>query len=280
MLTELKAYSSWPSAPQLLLDDNGREETDLLQIRNIEGLGPVKSAVNTSPYGSVDGVAYLGTNVPFRNIVLTIGFNPDWIDHTYEELRRLVYLYFMPKKETRLVFFSDDISPVEISGIVESCEPNPFSKDPEATVSIICPDPYFTSLDPIVVTGESSDGSDPVEIQYNGSIEAGINVKVLHNTDPNPSTIYIQIGDPSVQFFHVTATVSLTSYFEVNSIPGSKYIRMVSTSSGVVTNILTKMASGSTWPLLLPGLNTFAVITNQPGHQDWTLTYSEKYGGI
>ena len=51
MLTEVKAYSSWQSAPTLLLSDTGRAETDLVQIRNIDGLDPVKASVNTSPLG-------------------------------------------------------------------------------------------------------------------------------------------------------------------------------------------------------------------------------------
>ena len=63
MLTEVKAYSSWRSAPTLPLDDNGRAETDLIQIRNIDGLDPVKASVNTSPYGSIDGASYAGSSV-------------------------------------------------------------------------------------------------------------------------------------------------------------------------------------------------------------------------
>ena len=72
MLTEVKAYSSWRSAPTLPLSDSGRAETDLIQIRNIDGLDPVKASVNTSPFGSVDGASYVGSSVESRNIVLTI----------------------------------------------------------------------------------------------------------------------------------------------------------------------------------------------------------------
>ena len=109
MLTKLQAYSAWESAPLLPLSDNGREETDLLQIRNIDGLDPVKATINTSAFGSVDGAAYIGSNVPTRNLVLTIHPNPDWGQWTFESLRRAVYDYFMPKLLTRLVFHSDDI---------------------------------------------------------------------------------------------------------------------------------------------------------------------------
>ena len=280
MLTRLRAYSSWLDAPTLPLSDDGREETDLLQIRDIQGLDPVKAAVNTSPFGSVDGAAYLGSNVPIRNIVLTLRPNPNWDDWTYEKLRRLVYSYFMPKLLTQLVFYSDDIPPVEIFGYVEDCNVNPFSKDPEIQVSIICPDPYFTALDATVVLGQSTrDNSNPTIIEYNGSIEAGINVEVTRVSDPAPTFIGIQIGDPSIQTFRVTASVNSTQYFVMNSTAGQRYAQTISLSTGVISNLLSKILEGSTWPTLQLGTNKFSIITDQ-GVQNWKLTYYERYGGL
>ena len=282
MLTELKAYSSWPQVPTLLLDDVGSEDTDLLQIRNITGLGPVKANINTEPFGSIDGESLTGTSVPARNIVITIGLNPDWNIWSVEALRRLVNLYFMPKKAVRLVFFSDDIAPVEITGWVESNEPNIFSKDNEIDVSIICPDPYFSALDPTIVTGITSDGSDPLEIDYQGSIETGINVKVTYVDGANPSNVKVQAGDPALTHFQVSVAniVTPSAYFEVNSVPGNKYIRNVTTPSGAITNLLNKLVSGSSWPVLQPGINPFYVSSSVIGHQDWQLTYYEKRGGL
>ena len=280
MLTRLRAYSSWLDAPTLSLSDDGREETDLIQIRDIQGLDPVKAAVNTSPFGSVDGVAYLGSSVPSRNIVITLHPNPDWDNWTYEKLRRLVYSYFMPKLLTQLVFYSDDIPPVEIFGYVEDCNVNPFSKDPEIQVSIICPDPYFTALNATVVTGQSTrDNSNPVIVEYNGSIESGINVEVTRVSDPAPTYISIQVGDPSMQTFRVAASVDATKYFVMNSTAGQRYAQTVSLSTGVITNLLSKIVEGSTWPTLQPGANKFSIITDQGG-QDWQLTYFERYGGL
>ena len=215
MLTEVKAYSSWRSAPTLPLSDGGRPETDLIQIRNIDGLDPVKASVNTSPFGSVDGASFTGASVLSRNIVLTLHPNPDWKDWTYEALRRLLYSYFMPKRLTRLVFYSDDMIPVEISGVVEDVSVNIFSKDPELQVSIICPDPYFTSLDPTVITGLTND--DAITVEYGGTIEAGMHVKVTATADPVPSDIGIQIGDPKVTYFAVLASINPNMYFEMNS---------------------------------------------------------------
>ena len=128
MLTTVEAYSAWKSAPLLPLSAHG-PETDLLQVRNIEGLGPVKANVNTSLLGSLDGEAYTGASIPKRNILITLGLNPDWDNWSMEQLRRLVYSYFVSKLRTRLVFRSDTFPPVEISGVVESCEPVLFTKD-------------------------------------------------------------------------------------------------------------------------------------------------------
>lgn len=276
MLTKMQAYSSWLSAPELNLDDAGREETDLIQIRGITGLDPVKATINTAPFGSVDGAAYTGSDVDTRNIVLTLHPNPDWKNWTFEELRRLLYSYFMPKLLTRLVFYSDDIPPVEIFGYIEDMNVNPFASDLEIQVSIICTDPYFTTVDPIVVTGTSTG---PVKtITYNGTIETGMNVQVTKQADPPPSLITVSVRDSSTPFT-VLAGVSSTMDFEMSSISGNKYVRNVNLSSGVITNLLSSVQAGSAWPTLQPGDNHFAVLTNG-GSQDWRLTYYEKYGGL
>jgi phage-related protein len=280
VLTEVKAYSSWASAPTLLLDQDGRPETDLVQIRNIEGLEPVKASVNTSLFGSVDGAAYTGASVPSRNIVLTIHPNPDWHTWKYEDLRKLIYSYFMSKKPVRLVFYSDEDSPVEIFGIVESVDNSIFSKDQEFNVSVICPDPYFTSLDPKVITGQSiRSGGAPRVVTYNGSVETGIRVKVSFSSGAAPTTIGIQVGDPKVSYFNVAATVGSTLYVDMSSVAMQKYIQNVSIGSGVITNLLSKMQEGSKWPLFEQGDNNFSVITDQ-GVQDWELSFYERFGGL
>jgi len=281
VLTEVKAFSSWRSAPVMPLNGS-RPETDLIQVRNISGLDPVKASVNTSPYGSVDGASYVGSSLTNRNIVLTLHPNPDYDNWTFESLRRLIYAYFMPKRPTKLVFYSDDMIPVAISGIVEGVTVNMFSKDPELQVSIICPDPYFTALEATVITGQTvRAGGDVVVVDYGGTIEAGINAKVTAVTAPNPTGITVQLGDPPITSFGVVATVDPSTYFELSSIPMRKFVQNVGVGSGVITNLLSKVSiqEGSAWPTLQPGENEFRVVTDQ-GAQDWELTYFERFGGL
>ncbi len=277
MLTEVKAYSSWRSAPTLLLDPDGRIETDLIQITNVEGLDPVNASVNTSPLGSVDGASYTGSSVLGRNIVLTLKPNPNWDTWTYESLRRLIYSYFMPKQLTRLVFYSDDIIPVEIYGIVETVKNNMFSKDPEFQVSIICPDPYFTALEATVYTGPTNELR---TFNYDGNVEAGMVVKVTY-VSGTQTRIDIQMGDPKLSYFGVTATVSSTKYFEMSSRPMRKYVENINIGSGVIENLLSEvyLQEGTLWPTLQPGENEFTVIT-ESGVQDYELIFYERFGGL
>jgi hypothetical protein len=265
----------------LPLGDRG-PETDRIQIRKIEGLGPVKGDVNTSSYGSVDGESYTGTNIPSRNIVITVGLNPDWNTWSMEGLRRLLYAYFMPKKAVRLVFESnDDLPTVEITGITESVEPNIFSKDVDMDISIICPDPYFTAVEPIVVVGSTSSmrGRTVEEIDYKGSMDTGINVKISSVDSIEPTVIGIQVGDPTLTYFRVNAGVSINKWFAMNSLAGQKYVQNVDMTNGVISNLLYKVQEGSIWPVLEPGQQNFEVITNA-GIQDWELTYFERFGGL
>lgn len=286
MITEVKAYSAWNSAPILPLEANGRAETDLIQIRHIDGLDPVKASVNTSPYGAVDGASYVGSSVPARNIVLTIKPNPDWDNWTYESLRKLVYQYFMPKLATRLVFISDDIDPVEISGFVESCENNMFSKDPEILVSIICPDPYFTAVNSIVLTGTTIDFNGvSTLIEYEGDIETGFKLKVTYANAPEPLFLAVQMGDlgsSGTSYITIETTVNTTKYFEMNTIQMKKYSQSVNISTGAITNLLQKIGvqQGDMWPVLKPGDNELSVITFAEGTQDWELSYYLRYGGL
>jgi hypothetical protein len=262
------------------LSADGRAETDLIQVVNIDGLDPVKASVSTSPLGSVDGVVYTGSSVPSRNIVLTVRPNPDWEHWSHASLRRLLYSYFMPKALVRLIFTSDDLPAVEIYGIVEAVTANQFSKDPEFVVSIICPDPYFTAVEPEIVTGQSVRfGGASSTISYDGNVETGFYLKVTQVTDPTPTLIAIQVGDPVTSYFSTLAEVSATEYFEMNSLPRQKYVQNVDLNTGVIVNLLPLVEDGSNWPILQPGENDFLVITDD-GVQDWELRYYERFGGL
>ncbi len=282
MLKKLEVYSSIQSVSTLSYTEDGPIEADFVQITNIDGLDPVKANISTVDLGAGDGSAWVGSDVPSRNIVLTLRPNPDWTTWTAETLRQFIYSYFVPKCEVNLIFDSDEVGTVQISGFVESCDANPFTKDPEYIVSIICPDPYFEATEVTTVTGSVISADDfstgNTLIHLDGNIPIGFKVRILSSA--SISELFVQIGDPLTSTFHIlTEALFSPSIFDMFSDPLDKVVRVVDPDSGTIGDLLGKMQGGSEWPFLQPGDNHFAIMGNITG-QDWTLKYFEKYGGI
>lgn len=292
MLTEVRADGAWDPAEVLAMHLDEAIETDTIQIRNIAGLEPVNASITTEPYGDVDGVYQSGTKVDTRNIVLTLGLNSDWDVWTISRLRTEVFKYFIPKQTSRLVFFSDDMATVEISGAVESVTTNIFSKDPEVQVSIVCPDPHFQALELSTHTGTTLfDIEDP--FTYNGTVETGVNIKVYQGpSGDSPGVILVRNNLLSDPFFSdpYSALMTIASiddplldadhYFELNSVPLQKYVKTVELSGGEIDRLDKVIQGPLPWPRLRPGRNLLSFYADYGGPHPYVMTYYERYGGL
>lgn len=282
MITKVQAYTSRPSAPTLALTEPGREATDPIQITNIDGLDPVKANAITTPYGTLDGESFDGIQVPSRNIVLTLRPNPDWSTWSPEALRQLIYAYFMPKHSIKLVFTSDELPVVEITGIVESVEANPFSQDPEFLISIICVDPYFQEVEETTASGFTIRPGGTLDlITYEGNIEVGFRLFVTFSAVPFAYSVQVQSGDPDYTTFDVEVEPGIQNGqpFEMCSIPTKKFARIVYEAMGLPVYLTHAIAENSVWPTLKPGDNNIGIVTNA-GVQNWEMKFFKRYGGF
>lgn len=281
MLTKLEVLGLRSLVPTLPLDEDGDAVQDPIQILEVGGLGPVKANIATSPFGAFDGESFVDSSVGKRNITLTVGLHPDWAVQSVEELRQLLYNYFMPKLLVQLRFHSTHFPTVEIKGYVESMEPNIFVKTPTILVSIICPSPDFIALDETVVTGITNDGTSFSDIDYIGSVETGVLLKVTQAAG-SPGTDVIQVsitGQYAPQLFAAKGALAADTRWEMNSVPGAKYVRSVSLTTGAIQNFLNDISSDTVWPTLFPGLNKMSVYTPVVG-QNWELSYFARFGGL
>lgn len=110
-------------------------------IQKIDGLGPVKATINTTEITSSDGAIFNSARQSYRNIVLTLQYIMA-AGFTVEEIRLRSYEFFQIKKQITLTIETDSRT-VTIDGYVESNEPDIFSNNESAQISIICPDPDF-----------------------------------------------------------------------------------------------------------------------------------------
>jgi hypothetical protein len=281
VLTKLEVLGLRSLVPTLPLVEDDDAGNDPIQILGVDGLGPVKAAITTTPFGAFDGEAFVGASVGKRNITLTIGLHPDWAVQTIEELRQLLYNYFMPKLLVQLQFHSTNYPVVKIQGYVESVEPNIFVKTPTMVVSIICPSPDFVSTELTTLTGITSDGTSYSEVDYVGSVPTGIMLQITQSGGiPGEGPIQVNLmGEYAPQTFVARGNITADIRWEMNSVPGSKYVRSVSQSLGTIANYLNDISYDAIWPTLFPGVNKLAVIAPLV-NQNWELTYYARFGGL
>jgi Phage tail protein len=282
MLTKMEVFSpSLLSIPAFEFDDNGNANLDKIQIHDIAGLDPVTAAINTSQYGSIDGSYYTGSSVGQRNIVLSVGFHPDWNDYTMEDLRMILYQYFMPKRQVTMQFESTHLPEVTIDGFVESLTPNIFSQDPEIQISIICPNPDFVAIESLEIDGVVS-AITPVTftpIAYEGSIETPMDVTIKTSAGGTyTGNLYLMNYGVEQDTFTVAVALTSSAYVEFNSADGARAIDSV--AGGVHTSLIKTIGSTATWLKLNPGLNNFAIASATPANQRWVMTYNPRYGGL
>jgi hypothetical protein len=283
VITKVEVFSSQPDAPILPLGGDMPFD-DPVFIRNIDGLGPVKADIATTPFASGRGELYQGSTTPKRNIVFTLGFNPDWEGlQTIASLRQLLYRYFMPEQWCKLRFVSQELPNLDIEGYVESCEPNMFSQDPEMQVSIICPKPDFIEVDATIFNGVVDDGTLEVVFEYVGTIDTGYEIRVDQTPDvptyTGPFTITHTAFQIEQMFKVDPATVDGIRYFKLSTVTNAKRVSEVYKADGTADNLLPAMTTDSVWPILKPGENRFKIAAAQPGLV-WTMAYFNRYGGL
>lgn len=263
-----------------------RPEVSGFLITSITGLGPPKANINYTELATNDGGIFNSALAQSRNIVIQMLY---YGSEQIETLRQKSYKFFPIKKRVRLVFELDNRT-AEISGYVESNEPNIFSKTEGTSISIICPDPNFYS------TGESGTEStvfsgivplfefpfsneslteDLIEfgeiqnraeqtIYYAGDTEIGITI-LIHALGPvGDITIYNtgtrEMLKLNVSRIHIGTASGLIAGDDVtiNTVKGNKYVRL--TRNGVTYNILNSLDRDSDWFQLAKGDNIFAYV--------------------
>jgi hypothetical protein len=240
-------------------------------ITDIAGQGPVKSEIKTSPFGSSDGEAFQSANTPKRNMVFTLGYNPNYAkDETVEDLRLALYRILPPKATVNFRMLNSKMEAVSIQGWVESLEPDIWTAEPSVVISIICPLPNFKSL---VTTTIQTDSDEAYDLVYPGSAVTGFTFKM--DATSNINSLQLVNG---VDTLYLNAGVSNGQSLTVNTIQGSRSIKR---SDGV--NLLNSLQTGSLYMGLGP-INTYYRFTARNGSDartaKGTLTFKTEYAGI
>jgi len=277
------------------------------QVISVEGLNPPKAQINTSTIVGLDGSRFNSSKLENRNIVIQVRLNGD-----IETNRNNLYKYFITK-ESCTVYYSNSIRDVYIKGYVESVEVSPFTDNEIMQISIICPQPYFKDMEEIIadISSTLSAFVFPFSMGSNGatnpqvtSVSATDNAKAfstvnttssrnVNNVSASETGVIVEVdfkGNVSSLLIRNTRngqTITINhSFIEndkliINTNKGEKSVKLI--RNGVTTNLLSKIARGSTFFVLDPGDNLFNYLADNGDHNEIVFIlfrYNTIYRGV
>lgn len=277
MIDLLRITKSTGTYMQLVLTD----PSDGYLVTDITGLEPGKATMVSTTFANAPGAQYQTSRREVRNIVFTVGLRPGR-GNTVDSLRKNLYSYLMPQSKITLTFWTTELEPVKIDGVVESFEYTRFTKSPQATISILCYDPDFLALSSN--TSTTVVGGSGTTINYQGTVNTGLITKVIlagsaTNLSPAVSIRNTAAGEvQSFNFIHYNnLPVTTGSYLQINT---NRFEKAVTLQSGtVVSSAIAYVQPFSSWIQLVPGLNKLVTTFARAGTVV-QYTYTNRYGGI
>lgn len=246
-------------------------------VKELDGLDPVKASLVSSTMAQVDGAQAQAASRGTRNITGKIGLRPNYITTDVPSLRMNLYSWLMPKQLVTMNFYMDDALFATTKGIVESCENNMFSADPEVDFSIICYDPDFYAVNDVQIAGSTVTDTSAQQIVYGGTSDAGVIFTLnVNNTIPG-FTLYNTRPDGTIQKYEVDGTFQAGDIVTVTTIPLQK--SLILNRSNEISSILYFLQNSRDWISLGKGINEFRAFCSA-GSVPWTMTYRPKYGGF
>ena len=279
----IKSYTITTDRGKSIKLEMTRPEKSGFIISNVEGLGPVKSNINTIKSATSHGTRYNSASLDQRNIVMSFIFCETKTE-SIEDIRHKSYEYF-PINERIDIVVETDKRTLKTEGWVETNEPNIYSSQEGCTVSILCPDPFFYSM---TVNRTTFSGIEPnFEFPFENeslteplltmsTLKSDIVKNIEYDGDFNtPVTITIRAVDSASNV--VIYNMKTHEQFQINTdklavLTGSEIIAgdtiIINTKQGsrsavlirdgVQINIFNCINRDADWFMLSKGVNTFA----------------------
>lgn len=237
---------------KFLTDSAELNLSEIARITNIDGLGAVTAAINTTQIGLNPGARFDSAHVDYRNIVIEFYVISNVADNLNE-------LYSVIQTGTKTTL---QIKNKLINCYAESIEINRTNNPVKGQISLICPDPAFRSAAKNISLSSND------FISYSGNQATGFKLYLTAKTAVrNP---YISINaNKKTRKSVLNISLSAGDILELNSESGSK-------SASIASKKVYPYTGNFLWPELVPGDNTITI-----GAESGTVTakilYSEKF---
>lgn len=259
-------------------------------FHDISGVSAPDATISTDSVAGYDGSTVTSASVYKRNIVLSFYLMGD-VDRAKKE----IYKTFQVKREGMLHYVSDAWD-VEIPCYTEKCEISPTKRPMIATVSLLCPEPYFRDVQSIVAEIQNitdnfyfplvllEEGTalgiiNPFyasNIQNNGDVPLGVTVEFRVTGDVvKPKLINTQ----TLEYLELDAELRTGDVVEICTVEKQK--RVTLHRNGESFNYFNYLTDGSTFLQLAEGDNEFQY-TAESGSSNlyMRLYYTPLYVGV
>lgn len=265
-------------------------------LTNCDGIYEVKNKVNISDNTMIDGSTYQGSVTNKRNIVLTL------VDKSEHQRNRYqLYALFKPKSRGQFVYQEgEDVRTIDY--YVESIDISSVGKVRTATISLICPDPFFESPYDITVVmagwqknfkfvhafqkgGEALGGriAERLKVIDNdtGAEGVGLTIEIFAIGEViNPSITHIE----SSEFIKVgteTNPMTMVSGDSIKITTGTNNKHVYFTHNGATEEINAYLDEASDFIQLMSGTNTIGYDAESGvANMTVSISYRYKYLGV
>lgn len=256
----------------------------------VSGVSPSAATVNMSKTAMNDGAKYNSSRVNERNIVLAVYMMRD-----VEAARVNLYHYFPPKRKCTL-YFKNGVRKVRIDGFVETLECDLYELGQYAQVSVLCPDPYFQSVNgvgveigkllplfefPFAIEEEGVElsqlYSDMVGTVTNeGDVESGMVMELFASGKVTNPRIY---NTQTRRNIGLSMEMQQGDVVTINTHVGEKSVTLL--RGGIRSNIINRVAGHPAWLQLETGRNAFTYKC-QAGDENLHVTFRfcPRYMGV
>lgn len=245
-------------------------------LQNINGLGPIKADVTSVDLVSESGSRVLGSRIGSRNIVFSLAFNPNWSSgSSVTELRRNLYSVFTPEFEVDFLIRDDVLGLMETEAIIETHDPDIFTRDPSVQISLLCHKPSFRLSGGGLTTHEPG-RYDRFSMTYEGTHTVGFAMEATISTNMTDTPLIF--AKPMMGgYVSVTSDWQVGDILRIQTMPGMKMVRRH--RGGDFIPLLSRMGANMTDLKLLPGNNTFT-FNRDSDISHLKIMYTQEYGGL
>jgi len=218
-----------------------------------------------------------------RVIAIQVALNPRFTQNeSYSDLRDTLYkrIAYSRSGKVTLQFKNGAATVATIVGFISKFEAPYFEKKPVVTITINCDDPLFKALDPTVIDVNGLNPANTLVSDFVSTAPHGVTFVFTEIAGMGPAGAII-ISDPTDPSwtFSVTPNTNplVNDTLTIISDMGKKDVYI--TSGGVKTYLAGKITPGSSWPMIFPGDNRFAI--NNPTSWRWTtISHYPSYWGV